>query len=211
MKKLFIITILLLLSFYLFSNRFWNNDKNYKQIITVESIISYSPSVVNYRYTDDNSKGYYFSDCAQWSHLFNIYPVFQTGTILNYRWTWGLKTFVFSNLYRICGFNFDVYNLSFQISFMDIGFSWFKYEWNKKITGRNNQLCLLFSPITTGISYRMNITKYADIQINIGYSLQMIKYNKIVFPNSNVDASMFLEHVFNSGLGFKFYTKNFKE
>lgn len=188
----------------------------------MESIISYSPSVVNYVtgthdtldiiYNNDNLNfSYYFSDCAQFDHMLNLYPVFQIGTTINYRWLHGPKTFVFSNTYRVLGFNFDVYNLSFRFSIADVGFSWFKYGWNRTITGRNNQWCLLVSPITTSLAYRIKIAKNVDIMINLGYSLQVIFDNKLTFPNVNYKASMFLEHVFNQGIGFKFYTRNFNE
>lgn len=209
MKKFFIL-LFLLSALFLNANRFWDHEKNYKQILTVESVISYSPSVVNYIYTDDKSKGYYFSDCIQWNHLFNIYPVFQTGTIINYVWYWGLRTFALRNMYRIFGFNFDVGNLSFRVSLMDMGFTWFKYEWNKAITDRNNQFCFLYSPITISIAYRIMLNRWVDVMVDLGYSMQLLIDNKIVFPNSNIDASMFLDNVFNMGLGFRFYTYNFK-
>lgn len=207
MRKLIIIIFTLFLTLNIFSNRFWNNEKNYKQFLTVESIVSYSPSIVNYIYIDDNSYGYYFSDSVQWTHMFNLYPFCQIGYTINYRWLWGLRTFVLSNTYRWFGLNIDIYNLTLQVAILDTGFSWFKYEWNRQITGRNNQFCLLISPITINLNYRIMLNNSIDIMINAGYSLQVIVNNKIYFPNSNVNAKMFMEHSFNSGIGFRFYTK----
>ena len=208
-KILFIILFLFVLNLLIAQNRAWNNFRNYKQILTVQSLISYVPGVVNYRYHDE-SKGYYYLDCFQWNHMFNFYPCLQIGTILSYKWLWGVETFVFSNLYRIFGFNIDIYNLTLQFSLCDIGYSWYKYEWNKEITGRNNQWCFLLNFATIHLNYRIMLNKYVDIFISVGYTVQMIFDNKIYFPNSNVDVYMFLEHDFSSGIGFRFYTRNFK-
>jgi len=226
MKKLYLILFFAFVVMLLRANIFWNNEDNYKQIISVENIISYTPSVVNFVYGDyghweikskwkeirDNKDyGYYFSDSVQWNHMFNIFPIFQTGFILKYEWFWGLKTFAFTNMYRICGFNFDVYNLSFNISTCDMGFAWYKYKWTEKLTGHNNEFCFIISPITAGISYRIKINKTVEALINCGYSMLIIIDNDIKFPNTNIDASMLLQNSFNAGLGFRFNTKKFKE
>lgn len=225
MKKILLL-FLLTLSLPLFAegNRFWNNDKNYMEILTVDSGLFYSPSVVNFTYGlrnvfetlrdlreigENNDNGYYFSDTLQFQNLYNIYPVFQTGMIMNYKWLWGLQTFVFNNYYRICGFSFDVYNLTFQISTMDMGFAWYKYNWYTHKT-YYNVVSFLISPITVGIMYRIKINETVETFINIGYNIQVIFGNRIWFPDDDKTvASMFGEHNFIAGLGFRFHTNKF--
>lgn len=226
MRKLIFIICFFIIALNLFSaNRFWNKDKQYDKnyFLSVESIISYNPSIVKYAYGSksffellafsydlliNNDVGVYFSDSIQWQHTFNFYPCFQTGVIFYYRWFWGTETFAFANMYRWLGFNFDIYNLSIQFSFFDCGFIVYKYGWFNADLENSARINCLLSPITSGINYRIRIANNIDAMIHFSYSMQIIIPNNIMFPKkSYLEVVEFGEHVFNMGLGFRFYYK----
>lgn len=203
MKKLLFVFVFMLFLTCLFSNRFWNHRES---LFNIESILSYSPSVANYAY-EDKDKGYYFSDSIDWQHMFNLWH-FQFGTILNYRFGWAMRSFIFSNQYRLLGLQFDCYNLSFMISLGDIGFSVYKYGFWNKNKKNHSTIGLLFNPITTGISYRMNLNQWVDGIWYIGYSISIMKPSIIYLDNVDEEFYYMLEHNFKCGFGFRFYTRH---
>lgn len=201
MKKIFIL-LLLLITVSLNANRFWEQRN---QLLTVDSILSYAPSIVHY-WDDENNRSYYFTDSIHWTHVFNFYPCFQAGVILQYEWGWANKTFTFSTLFRHTGFNFDIYNLDINFSFADVGFAVYKYGFWKPHEPNDIKFHLLLTPVSVGINYRIRLNKWADIMIHTGYAMQFIFPNSLIFPNSSNEYYKIIENTFISGIGFRFYT-----
>jgi hypothetical protein len=200
MKKLLIIFLLFLtINIFSYNFNFWDKEK---EVINVENIIGYNPGISIYHYNNSSVLNYYYFDSFFYNFNLNV-PIYQCGFTIYYRWVWGLETFVLNTLFRVIGFNIDIFNLTLKISLMDVGFSWYKYNWWEKFNINNTKFCFLFSLISVGFDYRIRIDNITSFIFHSSYSMQMIYNNNIQFRNDET-AILFMEHIFNIGFGFRF-------